>query len=66
MGETEFLKTIQYIRYEKWTGKWKAKNNPKQDMGNKTEFKTRNGQKWETIRYEKHNFSTINEKNKRI
>ena len=36
------------------------------EMGNGTEFETGNGRKWESIRYEKHHFSTGNEKNKRI
>ena len=34
------------------------------EMGNDTEFETRNGRKWDTKRYKKHHFSTINEKNR--
>ena len=34
------------------------------EMGNDTEFETRNGRKWETRRYKIHHFSTINEKNR--
>ena len=34
------------------------------EMGNETEFETRNGRKWETKRYKKHHFSTKNEKNR--
>ena len=41
---------------------WKARKNSRHEiggkMGNKTEVKTRNGQKWETIRYKKHHFPT--------
>ena len=33
------------------------------EMGNETEFETRNGCKWETKRYKKHHFSTKNKKN---
>ena len=34
------------------------------EMGNETEFETRNGRKWETKRYKKHHFSTKNKKNR--
>ena len=32
------------------------------DMGNKTEFKTGNGRKWETIQYKKHFLTKKNKK----
>ena len=38
--------------------------NGKQEMRNKTELETRNGRKWETRKDEKHNFLTKNEKKK--
>ena len=40
----------------------------RQEMGNKTEFETGNGQKWETIQCKKHHFPTTKQKtkNKRI
>ena len=34
------------------------------EMGNETEFETRNGHKWETKRYKKHHFSTKKKKNR--
>ena len=33
-------------------------------MGNKTEFETRNGRKWDSRRYKIHPFSMKNEKNR--
>ena len=44
------------------TGPFETRNG--REMGNETEFETRNGRKWETKRYKKHHFSTINEKNR--
>ena len=52
VGETSFFKTR---RFEARYGR---------EMGNETEFKTRNGRKWETRRYKIHHFSTKNKKNR--
>ena len=45
---------------EKWETRW----NLGREMGNETEFETRNGRKWETRLYKIHHFSTKNLKNR--
>ena len=42
---------------------WETRRNLRQEMGNETEFETRNGRKWDSRRYKIHPFSMKNEKN---
>ena len=37
-------------RGKKWTEKCETRRNSRQEMGNETDFETRNGRKWETRR----------------
>ena len=64
--EKSFLKTSRF-EARNGPGNWKRdkfETRNGREMGNDTEFETRNGRKWDTKRYKKHHFSTINEKNR--
>ena len=41
-GQDQFFEN-EALRGEKWTKKWETRQNLRREMGNETEFETRNG-----------------------